>query len=482
MYCETCGTKNDSDAKFCFKCGKKLVNNKKPNQFLNNLKDKIKSIPKRIKIAMASFIVVVIALIIILSILLNNPVKKVENYLRDYYDNYTEKKDYDELIEIGKIIKDNKEKNEKLEGIKKQASKTINNWVKNFNKAYKDQDELKSNYTKVSGVLDAIYKYYQGLDIMLDKETYLAYKKEIEELYASKTSYFKSLEYDDDNYQRYYYSEKVIEADSYYTEAQNTISKFLEDEIKNLLLEAEKLININDDTSNKDKYEDYLEAIEYLKENKYSNNLDLSSSEQYKNKMNEYTEAMLTNLKEYTKELIDKAEIKEAVNVVGNAMKNFTQDSDQYKELETLLEEYKGKLPTNLFKMYRVSISSSIYETSYKTEINDKSYEGALRYRFNGKTGEVTYRTNKEYTRFRTRIVIGKDWDKDFKVTVKISGDGKELYKKENITKETEISDIIDLDIKDIDDIKIEFITTSGGGYNSGGYRYLYLVEPYLYK
>ena len=47
-------------------------------------------------------------------------------------------------------------------------------------------------------------------------------------------------------------------------------------------------------------------------------------------------------------------------------------------------------------------------------------------------------------------------------------------------TKESTIDSKIDIDISDVDDIRIEFATTSGE--KGSSYRYIYIVEPYLYK
>lgn len=475
MFCENCGTKNDNNSKFCYSCGSKL----KAEERLN---DKIKKIPKKAKITIITSLLFIIILIFILSILLNNPTKKVENLLTDYYTNYSEKYESIELIQIGKILKKNKDKKDTLESIKKQSNKTINNWVKNFNKHYRNKEELSSQYQKVDGALDAIYMYYKGLDYMLDKESYLKYKEEISNLYESKKNYFKSLEYSENDYQKYYYSQKVIEMDSYYNEAQSTINKFVSDEMNILKEKVENTIIEAESSNDKEKYEIYKEAIIFLKDNSYSNNLDLSNCSEYKKLMNEYSDEMVSNFKTYLETLVNNGDIKKAYELIEVQKTLFDKESKSYKELEELQEEYNRKLPTSLLKMYRVSTSGYISVTKFQTEINDKTYDGALKYRFSGKDAHITYRTNKEYARLKCKLIIGSNWDKDFKVTIKISGDGKELYKIENITKETKIEEIVDLDVKDIDDIKIEFLSSNGEFISSSGSRYFYLVEPYLYK
>lgn len=473
MFCENCGAENESSSKFCYSCGAKLKTKER-------LIDKIKKVPKKVKVAIITSLILIIVLISTLSILLNNPVKKIENLLTDYYNHYSDKYSSKELIEIGKIFKDNKDNKDTLESIKKQSNKTINNWVKNFNKSYKNKEQLSSEYLKVDGILDEVYRYYKGLEYILDKELYLKYKEEISSLYESKKNYFKSLEYNEDDYQRYYYSQKVIEADSYYNEAEEIINKFVLDEMNTLKEKAENLI-IKESSNQKEEYEVYASVIKFLKENSYSNNLDLSNCSEYKELMNEYSEKMISNLKVYLDQLINNGDIKKAYELIENEKIIFDKESTSYKELEKLQEDYKSKLPTSLLNMYKVSTSGSISTTKYQTEINNKTYDGALKYRFSGKDAHIVYRTNKEYTKFRFKLVIGANWDKDFKLTIKISGDNKELYKIDDITKETKLEEI-ELDIKDIDDIKIEFLSSNGSLISSSGSRYFYLVEPYLYK
>ena len=144
LTCEVCGAKNKTGAKFCEKCGHKLSETaesskvKKENQTIKLVKDKTSKIPKKIKIGIGLAILLIVAAIIALAILLNNPVKKVEDYLTSYYNNYSEENDqHEELIEIGKILRNNKDNEDTLESISNQISKTLNNWVTNFNKSYK---------------------------------------------------------------------------------------------------------------------------------------------------------------------------------------------------------------------------------------------------------------------------------------------------------------------------------------------------------
>lgn len=480
MFCEKCGTKNAKNAKFCEKCGAAMAGTT-PNK--PNIGEKIKNIPKKVKIGIVSLVAVVVVLVIVLGVLLNNPVKKVEDNLTKYYENYVEKsKDTEELEEIGKILKSKKGDEKALEEIKKQADKTIDNWVKNFNTSYKSISELDKAYSKLTGVLKKIVDYYNGLEYILSSEKYHEYETSLSILYQSKKNYLTALEYEADNYQRYYYCQRVASSDSYYGEAQEIVNNFVKDSLESLKKKVNEKVTVKDDSTDEEKYKNYLEVIDYLDDNKYSNNLDLSTSEEYKNLYKDYYNKMLESLKKYAESLVANGSVKEAVSAVSKAMDVVPYNTDNYKELSELKKQYEDKLPVSLLTMYKVASKGGVYTTNYSSDVNGEYYDGYIRHRFDGEGSEITYRTNKEYKKFRGTIIIGKDWDKDFKVTVKIYGDDKELYKLENITKDSKIDGKIDLDVSNVDDIRIEFITTSGDDDYWSSYRYIYLVEPYLYK
>lgn len=70
--------------------------------------------------------------------------------------------------------------------------KQLNNWVKNFNKSYKDREELEKEYTKIYNILSEIYSYFNGLEYVLTYEEYYKYCDELRSLYSSKENYFKA--------------------------------------------------------------------------------------------------------------------------------------------------------------------------------------------------------------------------------------------------------------------------------------------------
>lgn len=482
MYCEKCGTKNESGAKFCEKCGHKVEIPEKPPKKENKLKNKLNSLSKKRKITLAVVLLLVVVAVITLCILLNNPVKKLEDNLESYYTNYTEDRT-GELEEIGKVLKSNKNNQEVLDNIKKSSSKIIDKWVKNFNTSYSNEEKLEDAYEKVTGALYDVYDYYNGLEYMLDYDTYSEYSEELSSLYSSKKDYLQGKEYESDNneYYAYYYYQKVIEEDSYYNEAVKYIESYVSDEITRLKDEAGKVLTFADNSTNEEILDCYINQIEYLNDNKRANNVDLSTTEEYKKLYSEASKNVVTYTKKVVEGLASTKDYVKAISVIDESLKCLKDtDASEYQELDKLKEEYENLMPDSLLDKYLVSSSWGSGSSKYGKEINDKEYDSYISFQFEGETEHRTYRLNKEYKTFKTSIVIGEDWDKDFEGYIVISGDDKELYKSSKITKSSKLDADIELDVSGVDDLKIEFVTTSkASGWDN---FYIYLVEPYVYK
>ena len=485
MYCGKCGTKNELGAKFCEKCGSKLEQDttnktpKKENKTLKNVKEKVNKTPKKVKIGIGIAIIIIIATIITLAILLNNPVKRVEDYLTSYYNNYTEDYGNEELVKIGDILKNNKDKESTLESISNQIQKTLNNWVKNFNKSYKNEEALREEYTKLKGILDEINRYFNGLEYVLTYEDYYSYYEEIYELYSSKSNYFSAIDASDD-YDRYRYYNQVIESDSYYDEAREFVNSYLSEEIDSLKKGAEELTNLKEGATTEELLNAYISQLEYLEENKYQNNIDLSITEDYQNLYNNAVSKIVEYTKAYAEELEENLETNNVMDMIDTSMEALEYNSDEYNELKELKDSYENKMPDSLVSKYLVSQSSGTNDSSYLITINDTEYDSYISFRFDGETLSRVYRLNNEYKTFRATIVRGPDWDADFKGEIVIYGDDKELYRSGEITKTNEIDPEINIDVTDVDDLKIEFVTESEPeGWSN---FYIYLVEPYLYK
>lgn len=484
MFCGKCGAKNKEGAKFCEKCGNKLEASKKEpakkeNKTVNNIKEKVKVIPKKVKIGIAVALIVFIIAIIVLAILLSNPVKKVEDYLTSYYDNYTEDYGNDELVKIGDILRSHRDDEGALENISKQIENTIDNWVKNFNKSYKNEDELVEEYRKLSGVLEDIYSYFNGLEYVLTYEDYYNYREEIYDLYYSKSYYFSAVEASDE-YEKYYNYSRVIESDSYYNEAQEFINNYLTDELDALKTEAEEMVNLGEGATTKELLNAYLSQIEFLEENQYQNNIDLSTTEGYQTLYNNAVSKIVEYTKTYASELESNYETNDVMDMIDTSMEALEYNSDEYNELNELKTSYEDKLPSKLTDEYDVSHTSGSSNYSYGTTINDEEYDSYISFRFEGETQSRVYRLNNEYKTLKATIVRGPNWDADFTGEIVIYGDGEELYRSGEITKTNEIDFEINIDVTDVDDLRIDFVTESEpDGWAS---FYIYLVEPYLYK
>ena len=485
IFCEKCGSKNKIGGKFCEKCGAKLENTddtkkvKKENQVISDVKSRVQKIPKKLKIGIGIGIIIVIAAIIALAILLNNPVKKVENYLTSYYDNYKEDYGNDELIKIGDILRNNKDKEDKLESISNQIEKTINNWVKNFNKSYKNEEALEKEFDKLYNVLKEIYSYFNGLEYVLTYEEYYNHYEEIYELYNSKENYFKAQEAESDS-EKYNYYKRVIASDSYYEEAQEFVNVYLKDELDELKKGAEELTNLGDDATNEEILNAYIAQIEYLEDNQYKNSIDLSTTEEYQTLYENAISKIVEYTKVYAEELDKNLETNSVMDMIDASMDALEYNSDEYKELDELKSSYEEKLPDNLTSKYLVSSTSGTSDSSYRITINDQEYDSYVSFRFDGETVSRVYRLNNEYKTLKAMIVRGPDWDSDFNGEIVIYGDDKELYRSGKITKTGELKSEINIDVTDVDDLKIEFVTES----EPDGWAnfYIYLVEPYLYK
>ena len=484
MFCGKCGAKNKEGAKFCEKCGNKLEASKKEpakkeNKTVNNIKEKVKVVPKKVKIGIGVALIVLIIAIIVLAILLSNPVKKVEDYLTSYYDNYTEDYGNDELVKIGDILRSHRDDEGALENISKQIENTIDNWVKNFNKSYKNEDELVEEYRKLSGVLEDIYSYFNGLEYVLTYEDYYNYREEIYDLYYSKSYYFSAVEASDE-YEKYYNYSRVIESDSYYNEAQEFINNYLTDELDALKTEAEEMVNLGEGATTEELLNAYLSQIEFLEENQYQNNIDLSTTEGYQTLYNNAVSKIVEYTKTYASELESNYETNDVMDMIDTSMEALEYNSDEYNELNELKASYEDKLPSKLTDEYDVSHTSGSSNYSYGTTINDEEYDSYISFRFEGETQSRVYRLNNEYKTLKATIVRGPNWDADFTGEIVIYGDGEELYRSGEITKTNEIDFEINIDVTDVDDLRIDFVTESEpDGWAS---FYIYLVEPYLYK
>ncbi|MCM1053161.1 MAG: zinc-ribbon domain-containing protein [Ruminococcus sp.] len=476
MFCESCGKKNPKEASFCGYCGKPInpVNKEqeKTKETKNSFIKEFKELPKRTKIVMLSVSLVVVISFIVLVILLNNPLKKLEDNLAHYYDNYHEN-NTKELIEMGRIISNNKDKPKVLNSIKETTNHITSIWVKNFNTSYKDKDLLDEAYKKLSKSLNTLYNYYNGLEYILSYDLYNEYMDELDNLYSSKKAYLEALEYENkkDYYYAYYYYQKVIENDSYYHLAQKYTDNYIKDELDAFKDKVSEIIDTSKITNAEEKLDVYLKGIEYLDNNKVVNNIDLSASDDYK----KLYEDILTKIVSTTKVILEsiRDDYDRCLEIIDKVEKSVDSDNDIYEELEDLKEEYEEKKPVSLLGKL-ISSTNGFTESKYTRAIKGVEYENNLAFKFNNSLVTGVYHLDKEYKHLKMRLIYDSEIKENIKGTLTIYGDKEELYKSSSIF---DINDL-DIDVTNIENLKIEFI----GEDSSNNDIYIYLVEPYLYK
>lgn len=154
-------------------------------------------------------------------------------------------------------------------------------------------------------------------------------------LYTSKENYFKAQEANNDA-DKYSYYNLVIEDDSYYKEAKEFVSNYLKDEIEELESKIKELTNFKEDTKTEEKLNAYIEVVEYLKNNKNKDSIDLSTTEEYITLYEDATNKVVEYTKSLAEELDKNLKTNEVMEMINKSMKVLDRDSDTYKELEEL--------------------------------------------------------------------------------------------------------------------------------------------------
>ena len=549
MYCKNCETLNKKNQKFCTKCGKKLTKenikeiSKKEEVKLKGkaVKEKVvnskvvkegtkkfNSLPKKFKILVLAGIVLVIGLIIALFIVLNNPVKKIEKNFNEYYE--TGNSSY--LSEIDDVVYKYSDNGDKSEKLRNKAEDIIYDWVEIFNDDKMTSAKLDNEYEKLSSALTGIGSYFDGAYI-IDYDYLTGVKKLASDLYSSKMDYFNGKD-SDNEVDKYNYYSKVIEEDVFYEEAQKFINEYLKKETDKLISEVEKLKVDNETASLEDKDRSVRSILNYLNTNKIVNNIDLSTTEVYKELLDKAISDMANINLEIAKSKVivsEETTSNDALNIYKSAIDYLnlndwvegieikSKDIDAYKEeigtkiyevvnsiakeyiekynyeellvllneslnyvneeakteLNNLINDYKEKGP---FDLIELGVSDASYHygiTSYKREINGVSYKNNISLGVDSGTQFVEYNLEKKYNHFKAEVVRPSTWHSSTKAKVIVYGDGKELFNSGNITRANEYKNIIDIDVTDVSVIKI---SVQG---SSSKYRSLHVANAALY-
>ena len=484
MYCEDCGTKNVDGAKFCENCGSKMAEVKKPvasqnNESSNKQVNKNNNMSKKNKTTLYIVILVLIALGVGAYLFLNNPIRVLETNLNEYYNSLSQKN----IDNIKTAVNNSASNKNVLQNVKDTSKKIINGWVNDFNKEYESKEKLSEQYNKLKEVLKGIYDGFDHSEYILDSDKYKEISSDLYDLNDSKLAYLRGKEYQDDNNNEkaYYYYQSVIEKDCYYSKVKDFINVYLKEKISEIKTKAEEMVkDINDDTNTKDAIKQYLEQYKYLKSNDDINSYEIDNIDDFK----KITENALSKIVEYVKkyEMEVEKDLKYAslIEIIDVVLDEIPEDSDAYKDLKKIKDDNKDKVPDSLLDKRLGSYSYYGSGSSKKElEIDNKTYSNYIYFSIKGDTLYRTYRLNKDYKKFKATIVRGNNWGNEYSGEIKIYGDDKEIYSSGEINKNNKFDTEIDIDVTDIDELKIEFVTTSGTSYDS---CYIYLVEPYLYK
>ena len=150
--------------------------------------------------------------------------------------------------------------------------------------------------------------------------------------------------------------------------------------------------------------------------------------------------------------------------------------------LTAFFEQIEKKKPDKLASVRGGESSYYIGSSTAIKKINDVKYNGEIHFSFSGQTEYMEFRLDKKYTKLKATIVRGPNWENYFDCVVVIYGDGKELYRSSKIERNNEIDSNLEVNVKDINDLRIEFVTTDKWPTSYTKFYYLYLAEPMLYK
>lgn len=532
-FCTECGTKltkenveiisKSEEARATVKnIGKKMKNHKLVVQLTN----KWKSLSKQMKIIITISSIALIVILLTLGIIVNNPINKYTSYIDKYY---SSEDIYEYLNKMSDIILDNENKPKVYDELKTITKEKIEVWITEFNQEKYDLDLLEKRFNHTKDSISAFGSDYIISDLV-GYQVISNNLEELDQLYESKKNYLKGMKCEDSK-DKYAYLSKVIEKDTYYQEAQDFINNYLKELTDNMSKEVEELkVSSEDKEVLRKSYEDILE---YLNNNAFVNTIDLSKTTVYKDLLDETIASIAQlNLEEAKTKIIEVSNAKDKYDSYKNAyqylkdnsyvkehnitseeieaFKLETQDiiyqsvteiidgykqnyqyeelrtlisealnyveNDKNKELQDLSAEYKEKGPFNLVNLDLLDESYHYSLTKYTTTIGDVKYQNSINLGIVEKPQYVEFNLKKEYNYLKAVIAIPSGWKIDTNTKIIIYGDGKELFNSGKITATNEYKANIEIDVTDITRLKIE----STGSSNK--YKDIKIANAQLYK
>lgn len=449
-----------------------------------------KKLNKRTIIALSICVAIIVGIIIAIFVNQNsNPVDKIEKQLLKYYENYVSTEDetsYDQgtINKIDEQISKWSHEYEFVTMLKERTSLLLETWYTDFNIEYKNVEELEKLYERMDGTLSSLDNNLNGFNTMFDYSEYRNFSNYLDDMYDSKKAYFSAKEYEvkEDTYNAYLNYKKVMIDDVYYSQVQEWIKKYEKTQTEEFQKKVNSMVDIKEGMTKREILDSYIKQLDYIKDNSTINSIDISETNEYKKSLDESKKNVVIYSKEVALELSKEYNYDGAIEVIDNAKSNFRSDESEYTELKKLMDEYESKKPDKLASVRGGESSYYIGSSTTIKKINDVKYNGEIHFSFSGETEYMEFRLDKKYTKLKATIVRGPNWENYFDCVIVIYGDGKEIYRSSKIERNNEIDANLEVNVKDINDLRIEFVTTDKWPTSYTKFYYLYLAEPMLYK
>lgn len=424
---------------------------------------------------------IVITLLIIISILFNtifyNYKGKLTNYLDTYYTDNN-----NNIENINKLIDRYKNNANKMDSVNEIIENDINHRIEVFNKSYNSIDELTNDKDRLLNKFDYFFDNISSfVSLINNKETSTNI---INKLYESKTNYLNALNsFNSNNINDAYNSFiKVIDSDSYYEDTTSKIDEMFDNEVKSLETEVKSIINIDDNTSNKDKINIYSRALEYITNKKKELTFDISKSKSFINIKENINNNLVNIYLDIVDEYINNNKINDAINTLNEGINLLNNNELNATKLIEKRDELNKMQPISLTSIEGKIEGSSIKEELAISDINNDAYPRSITFYKNNKSS-ITYELNKEYKYLSGIINICKDVNQKKKNYGKIMiyADNKKIYDSNDLNTKFKKKDI-KLNVNDINTLKIEYTISNSKSINKENILVALFANPTLEK
>jgi hypothetical protein len=407
--------------------------------------------------------VLIIALVLFNTILFNYK-SRLSNYLNDYYTTSSE----ESLTNINKLIDRYKNNKNRSNSISSLISSTIDKWINKYNDSYDSIDDLNTSYNYLVSKIDNLLPNLHNDLFVINKQADFIH--EIDDLKESKIEFLNGLDYFNNTDYSSAYNEflNVIENDSYYSETRDYIDECISSTLDKVTNEVNKLLTIDDSSTDSDKLTVYKEIYNYLIKVKKESKLALDKSKTFTDLLNEYETDLTNTYVSLAKSLATDNKYIEANTLLDEGIKLLTGGDVNVVALTDLKTAYALMEPVAL-----TSINSNAKTGEWiKNDIavidnNNNTYPKALTFYKGPKKSytknSITYNINKEYKYLTFTLAMGKEITTKSKDTgtLKIIGDSKTL---KNINLNGTISkEDMNIDLNNVNNLTFEYTIAYDG-------------------